>query len=251
MIKRIINLLLIVALVITFVAGCSKAEQAILLTEGLPKADEVSKDNDTEDEDIVLEDEVTVIDDGNQNQGTVNQGITVNQIQFSTVDFGTLSEQIVSEIEVLKLQRGYSYWLQEDGSYLIFISAGEKTTGGYEIEVVSMEDNEGKTIISVKETTADGDMAIQVMTYPYVLVQASQITDQFIVHDQNQEEYSRITFDDIEMCNGIKDLNQTVLRVDQSIIDYSKPVVAIYKGLIDNHTIEYLRTSIKHETNIK
>jgi hypothetical protein len=186
MMKNIVQKILTVAMAIALIAGCSNIDQKVLPPDGLPATDASEQDIDT---DTGVPEEN---DDKLPNEGTVNQGITVNQIQFSIVDPTSLSEEMIKEIDTLKLQRGYTYWPQEDGSYLILISAGEKTTGGYEIEVASMEDNEGKTYISVKESKAEDDMAIQVLTYPYVVVNASGITDHFIIKDQNQEEYKLI-----------------------------------------------------------
>lgn len=227
--KNIRNIMLITALSLTMITGCSKAELAVG-TDETPKTGDVVTENDSDDG-------VTPVEDSNTDQKPV-QGITVNKIQFTTVDVTTLSEQLQGEIEALKLQKGYAFWQQEDGSYLIMVSAGEKTTGGYGIEVTSIEDNEGKTVIAVNETSAEGDMATEVMTYPYVLVQASGITDQFVVRDQNQEEYKQISAEDIGSSNASGDLNDSVLRIDPSVIDYSKPVAAVYKGMLDDQTME-------------
>lgn len=227
--KNIRNIMLITALSLTMITGCSKAELAVG-TDETPKTGDVVTENDSDDG-------VTPVEDSNTDQKPV-QGITVNKIQFTTVDATTLSEQLQGEIEALKVQKGYAFWQQEDGSYLIMVSAGEKTTGGYGIEVTSIEDNEGKTVIAVNETSAEGDMATEVMTYPYVLVQASGITDQFVVRDQNQEEYKQISAEDIGSSNASGDLNDSVLRIDPSVIDYSKPVAAVYKGMLDDQTME-------------
>lgn len=123
-------------------------------------------------------------------QAPIN-GITVNPISFEVLDETLLSDQIQKDIESLKLVRGYHYWLQDDGSYIILISSGEKTTGGYGIEITSIEDNEGKTNISVVETSPSADvMVIQVISYPHIVIQVSGITDQFNIINQDQ-----VTFD--------------------------------------------------------
>lgn len=123
-------------------------------------------------------------------QAPIN-GITVNPISFEVLDETLLSDQIQKDIESLKLVRGYHYWLQDDGSYIILISSGEKTTGSYGIEITSIEDNEGKTNISVVETSPSADvMVIQVISYPHIVIQVSGITDQFNIINQDQ-----VTFD--------------------------------------------------------
>lgn len=184
--KKVFKKMLTVAIAISLFTGCSYINEKELPSDGLPNADATVQDNDSD----------TGALEGNEeapSKDSTHQGITVNQIQFSVVDASSLTEEMIKEIDTLKLQRGYSYWPQEDGSYLIFISAGEKATGGYGIEVVSIEDNEGNTNILVKESKAEDDVATQVLTYPYVIVKASGITDHFIIKDQNQEEYQLIS----------------------------------------------------------
>lgn len=115
------------------------------------------------------------------------------KIAFEIVDVNSLSEQLISDIDALKLQRGYAFWPQDDGSYLILISAGEKPTGGYGIEVNSIESMEERTIITVTETEPAPDaMSITVLTYPSVVIKASGITDELIIHDQNQKKYEEL-----------------------------------------------------------
>jgi hypothetical protein len=169
-----------------------------------------------------------------------NQGFTVNQIAFEVVDETTLSEQMLTEIETLKLSRGYYSWLQDDGSYLIFIGAGEKPTGGYTIEVTSMEDNEGKTNIFVKEAPpADNVRVMQVISYPYVIIKASQITDQFFVVDKDQVEYPALALEESSL-DTTGNIGGTMLAGEENPLDLSSPIKGIYQGQIDNHSIEVL-----------
>lgn len=105
------------------------------------------------------------------------QGITVNQIDFIPVDVQSLSAAQQAKIETLKVNKGYSYW-EEDGGYMIAIFAGEQPTAGYQLHVKSIEDNEGKTNILVDLTAPQG-MVNQVITYPYIVVKAAGITDNF------------------------------------------------------------------------
>ncbi len=165
-----------------------------------------------------------------------NQGITVNKIIFEVLEIENLSEQIRNEIEVLKLQKGYEFWQQEDGSYLIMIGAGEKLTGGYGIEVEAVEDNEGKTVISVIEHEPVGDMNLQALTYPFVVIKAAGIADRFLILDQEQNEYPHISAEG-KIEGEDSGLFDTVLRLSE---DFENPVIGIYQGQIDNHSIEVL-----------
>lgn len=119
---------------------------------------------------------------------TPPQGITVNDIAFEKVDLNTLPEASRNFIDSTKEKKGYVYW-QEGDSYYIAIFAGQKPTAGYEINVLSVEDNEGNTNILV-ETSSSSGAAATVITYPVVLIKASGITNNFNVTDINGETYS-------------------------------------------------------------
>lgn len=205
----IIGLALILS--VSLFTGCKKS------SEDIPKVVDVEQEKDANDES--------------------NQGITVNPIKFEVIDINTLQVQLINEVEILKLNKGYAYWEQENGSYLIFISAGEKNTGGYSVEVKSIEDNEGKTVISIMENVPAADaMVTEAITYPYIIVKTTGITDQFIIRDQNQSEYTLIT----PQVGNTEDASGTMLRIDENSIDFSQPIAGIYQGQMDNHTIEVL-----------
>lgn len=121
------------------------------------------------------------------------QGITVNDIDFEKVDGNSLTDAQIKMIEKNKVDKGYSYW-QEDKAFYIVIFAGEQPTGGYAFDVKSVEDNEGKTNILV-ELTPPKDMATRVLTYPYTIIKAEGITDNFNIVDTNGEVYKLIRSD--------------------------------------------------------
>ncbi len=229
--------LIVVLMTIALLTGCQSSGAVINSSDGQKDTVEAG-DNATEKEDTVESgsDKSTDGDDKETGNTPVNQGITVNQIEFEVIDIATLSEELLSEIEALKVQKGYEFWQQEDGSFLILISAGEKLTGGYGIEVESIEDNEGKTYIYVKETEPEGDMNLQALTYPFVVIKAAGITDQFVILDQDQNEYPRMAAVDQAAGDG-SGLFDTVLRLSE---DFQNPVTGIYQGQIDNHSIEVL-----------
>ena len=226
------NILIRLVTAITMIAlftGCSTSG-AFISTPDEKMETEAPVDEGNDESEAVMEE---------SDQQPVNQGITVNPIQFEVIDINTLSEEMISEIEGLKSQKGYEFWQQEDGSFLILISAGEKLTGGYGIEVVSIEDNEGKTLIAMKESEPEGDMNLQALTYPFVVVKASGITDQFLIQDQNMNEYTRMVAVEVPDSDTGEDsgLFDTVLRLSE---DFENPVTGIYQGQVDNHSIEVL-----------
>lgn len=237
--RNLFTKLIVILMMIALLTGC-QSSGAIINSADEQKDTVAAGGSDTEKEDTAEpgEDISAGGETGNTEGGLqpVNQGITVNQIAFEVIDIATLSEEMLSDIEALKVQKGYEFWQQEDGSFLILISAGEKLTGGYGIEAESMEDNEGKTIIHVKETVPEGDMNLQALTYPFVVIKAAGITDQFLILDQDQNEYPRLAVGE-QVIDGGSVLFDTVLRLSE---DFENPVIGLYQGQIDNHSIEVL-----------
>ncbi|MBE0450996.1 MAG: protease complex subunit PrcB family protein [Clostridia bacterium] len=145
-----------------------------------------------------------------------SNGITVNIVEFEIIGFDTLSGDIQNEVDQLKLERGYNYWESDDG-YILFIASGLKATGGFGIEVLSVEDNEGKTVVSVSETSPDPDaMVTQAIEYPYALIRFEGTTDDFSIMNQDGEAFDRKEVD----------------------LSAQETVVGIYVGQIDNNSIE-------------
>ena len=80
---------------------------------------------------------------------TPSQGIAYNEISFEVIeDITTLPQELQKNLESYKTLRGYT-WNKDENSYIISIFSGEKMTGGYSIEVKSVEDIEGITKITV------------------------------------------------------------------------------------------------------
>ena len=239
--RSIFAKLMVIIFTIVLLTGCQTTGAVIKSSDG-QKDTAGTVESDIEKEDVVDPDKDATGDGSEAGKAEggilpINQGITVNKIKFEVIDSMTLSEQMISEMEALKLRKGYAFWQQEDGSFLVLISAGEKMTGGYGIEVEAVEDNEGKTYIYVIETApAEGDMNLQALTYPFFVIKVAGITDQFIILDQDQNEYSLITAEDPAESEN-SGLFDTVLRLSE---DFNNPVIGIYQGQIDSHSIEVL-----------
>lgn len=118
------------------------------------------------------------------------QGITVNSIDFEIVNPDTLTNAQKEVIEKHKTSKGFTYW-QEAGYFYIAIFAGQKPSAGYTVNVKSIEDNEGKTNILVA-VIGPKDAAASVISYPYVVIKANGITDNFNIKDTNGDFYSTL-----------------------------------------------------------
>lgn len=120
------------------------------------------------------------------------QGITVNKVLYEVLT-DNIPEELSKLIEENKVNKGFVA-RQINNEYYVVVFMGEQSTGGYAIAVTDIEDNEGKTNITVTETKpAEGDMVTQAITYPYQVVKIkSGIAPNFKVFNQDGEEYPEI-----------------------------------------------------------
>lgn len=121
-----------------------------------------------------------------------NQGITTNKIAFTIMKEDAVPNDIKELAEKNQEKRGYKAFEQKDGEVIVLIALGERNTGGYEINVKSVEDIEGKTSILVEEVKPSGDMVTQVITYPRVFVEMTGIAPNFIVKDTEGKAFDEL-----------------------------------------------------------
>ena len=100
-----------------------------------------------------------------------------------------LEEEMKPDNEVLQ-ERGYFVLDRDDDSVLLVISSGEKPSGGHEIDVTDAEEEDGIVKVTVKETEpAEGDIVTDAITYPYVVVKLETTATEFVVADEDGEEF--------------------------------------------------------------
>lgn len=117
--------------------------------------------------------------------------IICNKIDFEIINQESLPSQLKDSLNQCKKQKGFKFYEnQSDGYIYISIFAGEKPTGGYGIKVLSVEDNEGKTNILVKEIVPSPNAIVtQALTYPFVNIRAKSITPNIYVRNELGVEY--------------------------------------------------------------
>lgn len=130
----------------------------------------------------------------------VNQ-ITTNQLKPYVLSdkelYGVLGNYS-DQIQKLKLQSGYYVFDNEkydikDSNVYVMISLGQRNTTGYGIKVLSVEDIEGISKITIQETKPAPDMMVgEAITYPYIVVRFSQGTPNVKVVTDNGVELSPI-----------------------------------------------------------
>ncbi|NLL57026.1 MAG: protease complex subunit PrcB family protein [Firmicutes bacterium] len=113
-------------------------------------------------------------------------------------DLDTLPEKIAETLEHLKRQRGYFVFNPKDygtgNDLYVLISAGEKPTGGYSINIdsLTLQNNTLKVVVKEQEPAAE-DGVIQVITYPLVVVKMYDLIEGIYVIDEDNEEFKGIT----------------------------------------------------------
>lgn len=95
-----------------------------------------------------------------------SQGITVNKLKVEYASKEKAEEILEKKLININEMAGYKLITLNDENYL-YIGLGEKPTGGYDLEVTYLEDNEGILNMEVKvvEPKAE-DMVSQVINYP-------------------------------------------------------------------------------------
>ncbi len=120
------------------------------------------------------------------------KGITVNHIVYRQLKDSELSDIIKQTIEKHKTKRGYDYILDANGAYTLIVYSGQKSTGGYDIQIQSIEDNEGMTNVVVQETKPkQGTVVTTAFTYPYIAVTFTGSTDRFSIVNTDGEYFKQ------------------------------------------------------------
>ena len=127
------------------------------------------------------------------------KGITVNKIDFQVVGLQELKPSLKSYFESKKEFKGYSIYKDEDGYEYIAIFSGRKKTGGYGIKVLHVEDIEGKTVVTVQETSPKPSTYVtQALTYPFTVIRIKNIIGPIMVKDAVGKEFKPISSEGAE-----------------------------------------------------
>ncbi|MCM0646968.1 protease complex subunit PrcB family protein [Clostridium swellfunianum] len=120
------------------------------------------------------------------------QGINANKITFEEVRKEALPQNMSNSINNLKANKGYLVY-EKDGYYYVAVLLGKKNTGGYSIRVLSIEDNEGKTLITIEDKGPSPDInVIQAITYPYTVVKVTGVTPNITIQTTKGERFEKI-----------------------------------------------------------
>lgn len=121
-------------------------------------------------------------------------GFAYNRIQFEKLSESAIPDALASIISSNKAKRGFAYYYDINTGYMyIAVLMGEKSTGGYAVEVTAVEDCEGRTNVLINEIVpAPGSVVTQAITYPYTVIRAKGITPNITVKSSSGTVYNNI-----------------------------------------------------------
>jgi len=182
--------LLIMSLTLLTACNNGTAEKKAKIKEAIQKNSELNRD---------IPQNTSPVD--NRIQGTIEtpkqdpqKGITVNNINFEVVGLQELKPSLKSYFEGKKAYKGYSTYKSEDEYLYVAVFSGRKRTGGYGIKVLHVEDNEGKTVVTVQETSPKPSTYVtQAITYPYTVIRTKGAVGPIVVKSAAGEEFKDIS----------------------------------------------------------
>ncbi len=113
-------------------------------------------------------------------QGQTNPpagGIAYLPTTYEVVPPGQAPSAVARELEQMRARAGTKAVVVDGTTYAV-ITAGEKSNGGYSVEVTSIGDSEGKLEVVYKvNSPKPGTMTTQAITYPSVVVKFQNTAD--------------------------------------------------------------------------
>lgn len=119
-----------------------------------------------------------------------SDGLPKSNVKYQIVNESSIPKSINYKINIFKSKRGY-YVFKDDNC--ILISSGKKNTGGYKININSVENTNGNFKIVVEEITPSPNAIVtQVITYPHILIKVTGPIKTVIVVNTNNIEFNPI-----------------------------------------------------------
>lgn len=112
---------------------------------------------------------------------------TSEKIQYERVNYEDLNSQIQNHIEANKNKSGHLLIKDKDShDYYVVVFAGEKTSGGYDIKIKEVTNDNDNINVMVTETALEkGQMVAAVITYPMDIVRIKgTVKDIKVIHSK-------------------------------------------------------------------
>ncbi|MFA5523210.1 MAG: protease complex subunit PrcB family protein [Tissierellales bacterium] len=149
---------------------------------------------------------------------TKNNSNVIGDINFEVVGSGALTSSKLEEWynESFKSE-GISSFDSKEYKYIL-IGAGEKPTGGYSVEVTSVEGNEDSITVTARVNAPKPDeMVTQAISYPSALIRVSKDSRKVELGELKKDEAIEGSYDAIEGTGtfvGLADSNSCEIIVD-------------------------------------
>lgn len=102
-------------------------------------------------------------------------------MEYQIIEASEAPLEVQEWLDEKKGEEKYTIINSDVNTYLV-VTMGEKSTGGYDIEVSEIIETEEKIIIKVKYLAPSKDhFTIQAITYPYIIVKMNLITKEIEV----------------------------------------------------------------------
>jgi len=152
-----------------------------------------------------------------------NKSVVIGDIDFELIDSDTLTDNSLKEwYDENNNKKGLSFLDFKEHKYIL-VGAGEKPTGGYSVEVISVVGKEDSIIVNAKVNAPKADeMVTEAITYPSILLRVSkdsrnvvlgEFTDA-IVEESSKEESPFETIEETGIFVGLADSNSCEILVD-------------------------------------
>lgn len=132
--------------------------------------------------------------DGSAKTTTANSAASSSSFAAGAPAFGvlpTVPPELQSRLDPYKSSRGYLY-LDQDNLLVIFM--GQRSTGGYSMELLSIQPAGQALVIRILEKSPKpGDPVTQALTYPLLILRLEERFPSFQIFDSNGTPYRELT----------------------------------------------------------
>lgn len=125
------------------------------------------------------------------NPGGASAGTTSSGIKYEVIDIEQVPAQLKEKTESLKMEKCFAKLSSQNETY-IYVSGGEKPTGGYSVKLIKAEDigsDKLKITVAFEEPPKDA-MVTEVISYPSLAIKisASDVSVEVVDAENNKVE---------------------------------------------------------------
>lgn len=177
-------------------------------------------------------------DHGNGNLEPITPTEKDNTIEYTILEKENFSEVMEQAMEDYQSQRGYKAWIEKKDNKrktLVLIGAGEKPTGGYDLEILEVKKGkiDEEVLITVKEIEPkETDDVTTALTYPYIVLELQGEFTHLMVQTEKGDPIP--VFQEVEKPSK-ESKEETSLHSEKL---QTTTVEAVFTGGIDNNSFE-------------